>query len=423
MAKGLIATVGGTPQPLIATIVEHKPELVCFLCSQESVEKIKEIKDGIANQLGEQCIQRDHKVLVEDYNDVVHCYEKAQECFRKLKDWGITPEEIVVDYTGGTKSMSVALGLAAVRFGCMFSYVGGSKRTKEGLGIVVDGTEQVYTSINPWSFFAVEEKRRIAEAFNSYQFIAALEATRNLLARPNLDPTLKQFLQIFELLCEGYSAWDRFEHQKATESLKKAASQLESYVELGSRESYRSFLKDVKSNLEWLQRLQRQTHGFKHPARSQVFDLIANAKRRIDEGKYDDAVARLYRALEMEGQVCLREDPLRIESASDVPEEKLPEGLRDEFKRKYREEQTGKIKLPLYAVFRLLERAGHPRGKRFQEMEKELKKILSARNHSILAHGTTPIQKDTCEEFLRLILEFLGDSAEENVVFAKMPIE
>jgi hypothetical protein len=52
MAKGLIATVGGTPQPLITTIVEHKPEFVCFLCSQESVEKIKEIKDGIANQLG-----------------------------------------------------------------------------------------------------------------------------------------------------------------------------------------------------------------------------------------------------------------------------------------------------------------------------------------------------------------------------------
>ena len=91
MAKGLIATVGGTPQPLITTIVEHKPEFVCFLCSQESVEKIKKIKDGIANQLGEQCIQRDHKVLVEDYNDVVHCYEKAQECFRKLKDWGDKP--------------------------------------------------------------------------------------------------------------------------------------------------------------------------------------------------------------------------------------------------------------------------------------------------------------------------------------------
>ena len=34
-------------------------------------------------------------------------------------------------------------------------------------------------------------------------------------------------------------------------------------------------------------------------------DLLNNAQRRIDEGKYDDAVARLYRANELIAQITL----------------------------------------------------------------------------------------------------------------------
>jgi hypothetical protein len=57
--------------------------------------------------------------------------------------------------------MSVALALAAVAHGFCFSYVGGGKeRTKNGVGIVINGQEQVYSCINPWDFLAVEEKKR-----------------------------------------------------------------------------------------------------------------------------------------------------------------------------------------------------------------------------------------------------------------------
>lgn len=426
MAKGLILSVGGSEEPLVKTILEHKPDYICFFCSQGSVDIVRKAKDEVVEKSSEQIVKNDFKVLVDDPNDVVHCYEKARECLRKLEEWGISPEETIVDFTGGTKSMSVALSLAAIRLGpCTFSYVGGGERTKEGLGVVVSGTEKIYENVNPWSFFAIEERRRIAEAFNSYQFTAALEATENLLERQNLDKKQRHFLEIVKLLCEAYSNWDRFEHEKATTPLKKATEKLESYVEYGTHESYKPFLEEVKNNLQWLQSIQEDTHGFSHPARFLLLDLISNAVRRIEEGKYDDAVARLYRALEMHGQICLREKPLQIESASDVPENKLPESLREEFVRKYKQE--GQIKLPLRAVFDLLAEAGHEQGKRFKEQEEEIEKILHARNHSILAHGISPIGKEKCEKLLNLILNFLDckDLTEKKagIKFAKMPVE
>jgi hypothetical protein len=38
------------------------------------------------------------------------------------------------------------------------------------------------------------------------------------------------------------------------------------------------------------------------PTRCKMIDLIANARRRAEEGFYDDAVGRLYRTMEMLAQ-------------------------------------------------------------------------------------------------------------------------
>ncbi|HNC45053.1 MAG TPA: TIGR02710 family CRISPR-associated protein, partial [Acidobacteriota bacterium] len=107
MAKALIATVGGTPQPLIKSITEHQPEFVCFLCSQESVDLVAAIKQGVKDQLQPQTIAfQDFKVISNDVGDLIKCYEDALKCVNKLKSLGYKTDDIVVDYTGGTKTMS-----------------------------------------------------------------------------------------------------------------------------------------------------------------------------------------------------------------------------------------------------------------------------------------------------------------------------
>jgi CRISPR-associated protein (TIGR02710 family) len=422
MYAALIATVGGTPQPLVKAIIEHQPKFVCFLCSQSSVDMVAGIKAMLREKLNVEAMPfQDHKVIVEDVNDLVHCYTRAQEGVRKLEEWGVTAEGTVVDITGGTKTMSVALGLATVRFGYSFSYVGGSERTKGGLGIVLDNHEEVRTGISPWSLFAVEEHRRIAEFFNAYQFSAAEILTRDLLSRPIIEVRSKLFLEIVEALCTGYSAWDRFAHKDGVDKIKWAANRLEDYINVGSYKYYEPLLQAVRQNLAWLQQLQHETSGFKKPARRQVADLVANAERRAEEGKYDDAVARLYRALELDGQVALTEYSPRIKSASEVPEEEIPEALRADYIKRYRDESDGKIKLPLLAIFNLLAEVKHPRGLAFLEQEEKMRGVLAARNSSILAHGLTPIGEKAYQSLNNLLRENLG--VRDHLGFARIPVE
>lgn len=417
MSEALIATVGGTPQPIIRTLIEHRPKYVCFLCSQDSIEMVAEIKSGVKAALGlDEAPFQDFKVIVDDINDLVGCYQRAQECVRRIRQWEVRPEETVVDYTGGTKTMSVALGLATIANGYLFSYVGGRERTKGGLGVVMDGAEEIRTGVSPWTLFAIEERQRIAQFFNRYQFIAALESTRELLRRRDLDERWRKYFEIVEQLCLGYSSWDLFQHKLAGRYLKRAADMLESFAIISGRKEYDELLEAVRRNAAWIEELRQGEGGMRL-----VGDLLANAERRAQEGKYDDAVARLYRALELRGQIALREPPLEIESASSVPIEKVPERLREEFARRYGDAEAGRLKIGLAAVYTLLAESGHPLGAAYFANEKELSRILHARNQSILAHGLIPLSEEHYKRLSEVMRSQMGIT--DTVAFARMPVE
>ncbi|GAI29689.1 unnamed protein product, partial [marine sediment metagenome] len=120
MAPGLLLSVGGTPEPLIRSLQEHKPKAVCFLASQGSIDLVSEIKKKAIG-----LNFKDYKVIIDDINDTTHCYEKALVCCDFLEKEGISPQDIVVDFTGGTKVMSAALTLLAVSRNYQLSYIGG----------------------------------------------------------------------------------------------------------------------------------------------------------------------------------------------------------------------------------------------------------------------------------------------------------
>lgn len=145
MPDALIISLGGTPEPVIASIETHAPRAVCFFASDQSVDLVGSIKDTL-RQKG--VVFKDTKVLCDDINDLVHCYERALTCAERLLrvDPDLAPDDVVVDYTGGTKTMTAALALATVGKGFRFSYVGGKTRTKDGLGVVVSGKEVLTSS-------------------------------------------------------------------------------------------------------------------------------------------------------------------------------------------------------------------------------------------------------------------------------------
>src|SRR5208283_992856 len=88
---------------------------------------------------------------------------------------------------------------------------------------------------------------------------------------------------------------------------------------------------------------------------------------------------------------------------SDVSPDCLPVGIRDEFVTRYQNSETGKLQLPLYATFRVLQAMDDPAGHQYFTQQEAFTKVLSARNQSVLAHGIQSVSRETFEEFRDLL--------------------
>lgn len=150
--RAMILSVGGTPGPILASLNRQIPELVCFFVSLESR---KSLDTDILPPLA---FRPRHYDWIEtpSAEDLLECYRVlTRELPRPAEKWKVPLGEFAVDYTGGTKTMSVALTLATVQSVSRYTYVGGTERTKDGLGVVVDGKERMLHQTNPWDALAV----------------------------------------------------------------------------------------------------------------------------------------------------------------------------------------------------------------------------------------------------------------------------
>jgi hypothetical protein len=123
-----------------------------------------------------------------------------------------------------------------------------------------------------------------------------------------------------------------------------------------------------------------------------VVDMLENARRRIvDQSRYDDGVARLYRTIEMWHQWRLQ---ARSVSTEMIEWEKVDGKAQERFLR------AGLRELPQVLALhhaRLLD--GILSGMDLDD-EAVLRDLLQKRNRSILAHGLEPIGKDAALRFL-----------------------
>ena len=152
-----------------------------------------------------------------------------------------------------------------------------------------------------------------------------------------------------------------------------------------------------------------------------ILDLIANADRRANiEGKYEDAVARLYSCLERGAKFRLQR---RFSvSTENVKVEQIPEGIRAEFEQKYRDAREGKIRLPLSATYRLLDALGDDLGQYFIARQEEMHQFLSLRNLSPLGHGENPVGQEGYRRFRALLVELLEIDEQQLPRFATLPL-
>ncbi|MBS7250221.1 MAG: DUF1887 family protein, partial [Candidatus Freyarchaeota archaeon] len=125
----MILTLGTTPDPLIKTINNFKPEHVCFLTTKDMLMYLAEVLKGTdANK--ERYSYNYYQI--EDKYDISHCLKVSEQAFNELFRRGYSAEDIYVDITGGTKVMAVGLGIGAVKYHTNIVYVGGEKRDAQG---------------------------------------------------------------------------------------------------------------------------------------------------------------------------------------------------------------------------------------------------------------------------------------------------
>ena len=367
--KIMLMSLGGSPEPLIQSLEVNSPERVVFLASHDSVTlsgdvfKYLDFKPAAEFE------------ITEDPNLLFECYKAARSCVDRVKRSNISSKDILVDYTGGTKVMSAALILATAGQKYRFNYVGGGRRNKEGVGTVISGHEKMFAEMSPWSIFAEEERRQVITLFNRRRFAAVLEiidcCTRELPLQ------IEHYFRFVRPVAEGFLFWEQFNHSAALKRLDRGLDALREYLKANPAADLKVFSAEVQECRRFLDSVITETNGMKRLHFVLVKDLLNNARRRIMDKRFDDATARIYRALELYGQAFFEE--VAGCSNSKVKPDLIPEKLRQEFVRKYLDPGSRLLKLPLTATFIYLNAMGHDAGARYFEREKELKNITSNR--------------------------------------------
>jgi CRISPR-associated protein (Cas_Cas02710) len=132
MPKILIVTVGGSFQPIVTSIRSLQPNRVVFIVSDgekgsksqvigegtpceirrgaEVIERLPNIPTQV--NLGENFQSDRDLILIQNPDDLAECYCKIKACIEVLQQE--ISNEIIADYTGGTKTLSASMVLAAV---------------------------------------------------------------------------------------------------------------------------------------------------------------------------------------------------------------------------------------------------------------------------------------------------------------------
>jgi CRISPR-associated protein (TIGR02710 family) len=419
-----ICTVGGSPEPIVAALSAQRPDRVVFVVSPDSRGQTEQIRDRLDPPLaaGAWAVTE-----VGDPQDLSVCVQAMREQLEPevAAWWARGPDhEVAVDFTGGTKCMSAAVALVARPWRRLhFVYVGGSRRTNDGLGVVVSGSERVLMDRNPWDSLGYQAVEDAVVLFDQ----RAPRAAAQLLGRARTaanEPSVRRELATLEQCFGAYAEWDAFRHAAARQGLVDARKNANDLRHLFGGPRAGQLLAEIEGHLAFLA-------GFgesETPAPALVWDLLANALRRAETGAFDDAVARLYRAVEALGQVALAQE-YGID-ASAVPAERLSPALRQALaapeppvvepaatadgRAKGVPTATG-YKLGLQQVYALLAAWGHPLGQRFKEQGLDSDRSpLATRNRSILAHGFAPVTRETYTALKERVFALAGLTAEDD---------
>ncbi|WP_295613672.1 TIGR02710 family CRISPR-associated CARF protein [uncultured Methanobrevibacter sp.] len=357
------------------SIESHNPDKILFFGSKASKNTIMHIHDKI----------------IEDYEDYefieIEHIDDFKEYFNAIKSKIIEfiDEKVVIDYTSGTKTMTMAAAFASMIYHKNLVFVSGKR---EG-GIVKSGTEKIISQ-NLYPVYDDLMIEKVKELFNSNRF----EAGKVLLA----DIVESEDKEIYTQLFDIYYNFDNINYQKAFDLFT-----VEFLKEVNT--CFPDLKAQLSQNRMALQTIVQKNHKLR--CYCILASLLNNAKRRYNEGKYDDAIARLYRSFELIAQIRLKEK-YNIKTSKVDLESLKKRGLTEEYLNTLdscRSDLNEDVKIGLIKDYDLLYHLGDDLGIFYSENYNEITECSSFRNKSILAHGLNYQTENEYLKFEKLVLE------------------
>lgn len=400
----LILTVGGSCEPLVESISKNNPDKIYFICSggEKSSRRIvtgeghvcgKDQRNpdepNILKQANIDPSEKDKFEIVEidDFDNPNSCYEQCLNLISAIKE-EYPSAEIIADYTGGTKSMTAGLIMAAMNDTDITLCIIVGKR--KDLIRVASGTQQKRL-INVKLPFLKRQFETAISLADRYDYTGCLEILESLLDTPDIPRDIQQKILKAVSLARGFREWDKFNHKKALEILEPFAEEIiDNFLFLKRIMRSRSKLDQEYEKIYEDQSFLKDYHGFEL-----VEDLFLNARRKASQGLFDDAAGRVYRALEVLVDAQLR---IRYEiNKNDLDLNKLEKMLVSQYKQG--DKLSLKESLDLLAeINRDDELAVEYVGR-----QGKIDDSLSIRNSSFFAHGYTPISEKEFRDFLGIV--------------------
>lgn len=389
--KALITVVSRTEA--IDTAVEAlRPEVVGVISSQDVMGAVGKK----CEELGSRAVFRYR--LVDSPIEIHDSFERFEHLFSELEELGYTADEVVLDASGGTTPMRLGAALAANTRGIQIVYQKVIQRYLAGDWVVdKDRPREVVPIDNPLESTGLLREGQAIELFNRRNYGAASLVFEDV-ARKVTGVERGHYYNGLLLLTEGYGAWDVADYGTALDKLKLAREELSvGFSEADLAERTAEITSRITAHLPFLGQVRGKLSV------ENVVDMVENAHRRITEqGRYDDGVARLYRAVEMWHQWRLQ-NQLSV-STKQVDWERLDESVREGFLK-----ETGLSRLPETLD---LVRARTLDGILSNETHADdnvLRNLLQKRNSSILAHGLEPIGESSADRFLRYVCAMVDE--------------
>jgi CRISPR-associated protein (TIGR02710 family) len=382
----LIASVGGSPAPIVRAIADTRPRFALFLATETEGSRPGSADEipGILQRA--QATTLAHQILIVPPDDPEAIFLRLRETLRTLAA-SHAGARLVFDYTGGTKSMTSALFQAALATpGAALQFMAGRRET---LDRVTDGTERATPIPVDW-LLAERTEARLRAAWGRFAYAECAEGIALLLDDLGTDekapPETRQRLRDLGEAAAAFDAWDRFDHKGAAGKLAPLAARHAS----------------LKPHAALAARLARE-EGARLP------DLMRNAERCAARGRFDDAVARCYRLIEWTVQWHLKRSFGIDTSKMDWTNPHLTPTV---IAHAQLAEQAGKKKtltglmqavklagaLELEGAIEHFLRAPWP-GRKNKTGEGRLRDMLDLRNESILAHGERPLDEAAWQRF------------------------